>query len=275
MSRPASLRVAVLGAGTVGGPVVRAFLERPEKLAPFDGVRLVLAGVADKFVDRVIARGVPAEFVTDAPAHLVADPAVDVVVELMGGDEPARSLIAAALAAGKSVVTANKHVVAHHGPQLEAIAREHGGTFRFEAAVGGGTPVLTPLAEDLAANDVRQVRGIVNGTTNFILTSMREQGSAYADALGEAQARGYAEADPRGDVEGDDAVNKIVILARLACGAWLDPADVVKAPPTVWGTGRPGITGVAADEVRAADTLGLALRLIALADGGNGRPTAS
>src|SRR5487761_2340420 len=148
MSRPASLRVAVLGAGTVGGPVVRAFLERPDRLAPFDGVRLVLAGVADKLVDRVIARGVPAEMVTDAPAHLVADPAVDVVVELMGGDEPARTLIAAALAAGKAVVTANKHVVAHHGP---------------------------PLAEDLAANDVQQVRGIVNGTTNFILTSMREQ----------------------------------------------------------------------------------------------------
>src|ERR1035437_509668 len=276
MSRPASLRVAVLGAGTVGGPVVRAFLERPEKLAPFDGVRLVLAGVADKFVDRVIARGVPAEFVTDAPAHLVADPAVDVVVELMGGDETARSLIAAALAAGKSVVTANKHVVAHRGPQLEAIAREHGGTFRFEAAVGGGTTVLTPLAEDLAANEVRQVRGIVNGTTNFILTSMREQGSPYADVLAEAQARGYAEADPRGDVEGDDAVNKVVILARLAFGAWLAPAYVRTAPPTLRGVGRPGVTGVTADEVAAAGALGLALRLIALAEiGADGRPTAS
>ena len=276
MSRPASLRVAVLGAGTVGGPVVRAFLERPEKLAPFDGVRLVLAGVADKFVDRVIARGVPAEFVTDAPAHLVADPAVDVVVELMGGDEPARTLIAAALAAGKAVVTANKHVVAHHGPQLEAIAREHGGTFRFEAAVGGGTPVLTPLAEDLAANEVRQVRGIVNGTTNFILTSMREQGSAYADVLAEAQARGYAEADPRGDVEGDDAVNKIVILARLAFGAWLAPADVLTSPPTLRGPGRPGITGVTAAEVTAAGALGLTLKLIALAEiGADGRPAAA
>src|SRR5487761_2223776 len=270
MSRPASLRVAVLGAGTVGGPVVRAFLERPDRLAPFDGVRLVLAGVADKLVDRVIARGVPAEMVTDAPAHLVAAPAVDVVVELMGGDEPARTLIAAALAAGKAVVTA------HHGPQLESIAREHGGTFRFEAAVGGGTPVLTPLAEDLAANEVRQVRGIVNGTTNFILTSMREHGSAYADALAEAQARGYAEADPRGDVEGDDAVNKVVILARLAFGAWLAPADVLTSPPTLRGEGRPGITGVTAAEVAAAGALGLTLRLIAIAEiGADGRPTAA
>ncbi len=268
MSRTPSLRVAVLGAGTVGWPVVRAFLERPGSLAPFDGVPLTLAGVADKFMERLVERGVPAAIVTDAPAHLVADPEVDVVVELMGGDEPARTLIAAALGAGKRVVTANKHVIAHHGAALEATARENGGTLRFEASVGGGIPVLGPLAADLAANDVRQVRGIVNGTTNFILTSMREQGSAYAEALAEAQARGYAEANPRGDVEGDDAVNKVVILARLAFGAWLDPADIAKAPPTVRGTGRPGITGVTADEVLAAGALGLALRLIALAEVG-------
>jgi homoserine dehydrogenase len=276
MSGTPSLRVAVLGAGTVGWPVVRAFLERPEKLAPFDGAPLTLAGVADTFMERVIARGVPAAIVTDAPAHLVADPEVDVIVELMGGDEPARTLIAAALGVGKRVVTANKHVVAHHGAALEAVAREHGGTFRFEAAVGGGIPILGPLAADLAANEVRQVRGIVNGTTNFILTSMREQGSAYADALAEAQARGYAEANPRGDVEGDDASNKVVILARLAFGAWLAPADVLNAPPTLRGAGRPGVTGVTADEVAAAGALGLTLKLIAVAEvGAGGRPTAS
>ena len=276
MSSLPSLRVAVLGAGTVGGPVVRAFLERPETLAPFDGVPLTLVGVADKLMDRVIAAGVPAELVTDAPAHLVADPDVDVVVELMGGDEPARTLVAAALTAGKAVVTANKHVVAHHGPELEAIARERGGTLRFEASVGGGTPVLAPLAEGLAADDVRQVRGIVNGTTNFILTAMHDNGSPYADVLAEAQARGYAEADPRGDVEGDDAVNKIVILARLAFGAWLAPADVLTSPPTLRGTGRRGITGVTAAEVAAAGALGLVLKLIARAEiGPDGRPTAS
>jgi homoserine dehydrogenase len=276
MSSTPSLRVAVLGAGTVGGPVVRALLERVDRLAPFDGDRLTLVGVADRFIDRVIARGVPAAIVTDAPAHLVADPDVDVIVELMGGDEPAHTLIAAALAAGKSVVTANKHVVAHHGAELEAIARDHGGTFRFEAAVGGGTPVLSPLAADLAANQVHQVRGIVNGTTNFILTSMRENGSAYADVLAEAQARGYAEADPRGDVEGDDAVNKVVILARLAFGAWLAAADVLTTPPTLRGAGHPGVTGVTADEVAAAGVLGLTLKLIAVAEiGADGRPTAS
>ena len=276
MSSLPSLRVAVLGAGTVGGPVVRAFLERPETLAPFDGVPLTLVGVADKLMDRVIAAGVPAELVTDAPAHLVADPDVDVVVELMGGDEPARTLVAAALTAGKAVVTANKHVIAHHGPELEAIAREHGGTFRFEAAVGGGIPVLSPIAADLAANEVRQVRGIVNGTTNFILTSMHGHGSDFEDVLAEAQTRGYAEADPRGDVEGHDAVNKIVILARLAFGAWLAPADVPMCPPTLHGAGLPGVTGVTAVEVAAAGALGLTLKLIALAEiGADGRPTAS
>jgi homoserine dehydrogenase len=276
MSSSQTLRIAVLGAGTVGGPVVRALLERPEQLAPADGLRLTLAGVADKFMDRVLARDVPAELVTDAPAHLVADPDVAVIVELMGGDEPAHTLVAAALSVGKAVVTANKHVIAHHGPELEAIARAHGGALRFEAAVGGGIPVLSPLAADLAANQVRQVRGIVNGTTNFILTAMRENGAAYADVLAEAQARGYAEADPRGDVEGDDAVNKIVILARLAFGAWIAPADVRTAPPTLAGAGQPGVTGVTAAEVAAAGSLGLTLKLLALAEPGpDGRPVAS
>lgn len=276
MSVPPALRVAILGAGTVGGAVVRGFLERPEKLAPFDGARLELVAVAERFTDRAIAAGVPAELVTDAPADLVADPAVDVIVELMGGDEPAHSLIAAALGAGKRVVTANKHVIAHHGSSLEAIARERGGTLRFEAAVGGGTPMLSPIAADLAVNVVERVRGIVNGTTNFILTAMRDQGRGYADVLAEAQSKGYAEADPRGDVEGDDAVNKIVILARLAFGAWLRPGDVVASPAALRGPGRPGITGVTAGEVAAAARLGLTLKLIALAErDGAGRPVAS
>jgi homoserine dehydrogenase len=178
--------------------------------------------------------------------------------------------VAAALGAGKAVVTANKHVVAHHGPELEAIARRSGAAFRFEAAVGGGIPVLSPLAADLAANTIHRVRGIVNGTTNFILTSMGEFGRSYDDVLAEAQALGYAEADPRGDVEGDDAVNKIVILARLAFGGWIDPAAVVRTPPSVRGWGRPGITGVTSSEMEAAALLGLDLKLLALAEPGSG-----
>jgi homoserine dehydrogenase len=147
----------------------------------------------------------------------------------MGGEEPARMLIAAALGAGLPVVTANKHVLAHHGPELESIARRTGAALRFEASVGGGIPVLGPLARDLAGNRVAAVRGIVNGTTNYILTAMTDEGRDYEAVLALAQAAGYAEADPSGDVEGHDAVNKLVILARLAFGVWLDP-DASRRP---------------------------------------------
>ena len=196
--------------------------------------------VAVRDLERARGNGIPTDLLTDAPAHLVADPDTDVIVELMGGLEPARTLIAAALGAGKAVVTANKSVIAQHGPELEAEARRSGAAFRFEAAVGGGIPVLGPLALDLAGNDIIRVRGIVNGTTNYILTAMAEDGRPYDDVLVDAQELGYAEADPSGDVEGDDAVNKLVILARLAFGRWLDPSTVGRRPPTARGTGRPG-----------------------------------
>ncbi len=264
MSRP-PLRVAVLGAGTVGRHVAAAFQAMPERLAPADGAGLVLAGVAVRDVERARERGIAADLLTDAPAHLVASPEIDVVVELLGGDEPARTLIAAALGAGKPVVTANKHVLAHHGPTLEAIARRAGVALRFEAAVGAGIPVLGPLAAELAANRIESIRGIVNGTTNVILSAMAEHGRTYAEALAAAQRAGYAEADPSGDVDGDDAVNKLVILVRLAFGVWLEPASIERCPPTVAGRGQPGISGVRADEVAAATAHGLALRLIASA----------
>ena len=258
----APLRVAVLGAGTVGREVLRGLAGRPE---------FELVGVAVRDAGRVRDAGLPADLLTDAPAHLVAAPDTDVIVELMGGDEPAHTLIAAALGAGKAVVTANKHVVAHHGASLEAIARRTGAAFRFEAAVGGGIPVLSPLAADLAANRITRVRGIVNGTTNHILSAMATEGQSYETALRDAQAHGYAEADPAGDVEGHDAVNKLVILARLAFGGWAEPGLVAGRPPTVRGDGRPGITGVAADEVAGAAAVGCSLRLIARAQRGGGR----
>jgi homoserine dehydrogenase len=264
MSR-APLRVAVLGAGTVGGSVVRAFLDHPERLAPVDGAPLELAGVAVRDLAAARARGLPADLLTDAPAHLVASPDVDVVVETMGGDEPAHTLIAAALGAGRPVVTANKHVIAAYGPELEALARRQGTQLRFEAAVGGGIPILGPLASDLAANRLTRVRGIVNGTTNFILTAMAQEGLPYDEALADAQARGYAEADPSGDVEGGDAANKIVILARLAFGRWLDPGCIVRAPVTARSSGRPGISGVRDLEMEGASALGYTLKLLASA----------
>ncbi|MBF6604753.1 MAG: homoserine dehydrogenase [Chloroflexi bacterium] len=271
MTRTA-LRVALLGAGTVGREVARAFESFPDRLAVHGGPRLALAGIAVRDLDRARRSGLPPELLTDAPAHLVAAPDTDVVVEVMGGDEPARTLIAAALAAGKPVVTANKHVIAHHGAELEAIARSTGATFRFEAAVGGGIPILGPLAADLAANRVSRVRGIVNGSTNLILSRMASDGGAYADILAEAQAAGFLEADPSADVEGTDAVNKLVILIRLAFGVWVDPTAIVRRPPVVGaGTGpapggvpgRPGITGIRAIDIAAAAALGSAIRLVA------------
>ena len=273
MSR-APLRVALLGAGTVGREVARGLLDYPDRLCASDGAPLVLIGVACRDLARARRAGIPADLLTDAPAHLVAAEDTDVVVELMGGDEPAHTLLAAALAAGKPVITANKHVVAHHGPELEAVARRTGVAFRFEAAVAGGIPILGPLAADLAANQVSRVRGIVNGTTNYILSSMARDGHPYVDVLADAQAMGYAEADPAGDVEGDDAVNKLVILARLAFDRWLTPGSIGRRPPTVRGRGEPGIVGVTDAELQAAGAVGLTIKLIAAASRADGAPQA-
>jgi homoserine dehydrogenase len=271
------LRVAVLGAGTVGREVVGALRERGDGLTAADGAPLALAGIAVRDVERARTRGLPADLLTDAPAHLVASSDTDVIVELMGGDEPARTLIAAALSAGKAVVTANKHVIAHHGPELEALARRTGAALRFEAAVGGGIPVLGPIATELAGNRLTAVRGIVNGTTNYILTAMTDEDRDYGEVLAAAQAAGYAEADPSGDVEGHDAVNKLVILARLAFGVWLDPADVATVAADGPGAGRPGITGVDAADVAEARAAGGVIKLIAEAVRGadGGGPSAS
>lgn len=240
-------------------------MHHPGRLVTADGRPITLTAVAVRDIDKARGNGLPADLLTDAPAHLVADPDTDVIVELMGGLEPARTLIAAALGAGKPVVTANKSVIAHHGPELEAEARRTGAAFRFEAAVAGGVPVLGPLAGDLAGNEITRVRGIVNGTTNYILTAMADDGRPYDDVLVDAQELGYAEADPAGDVEGDDAVNKLVILARLAFGRWLDPSTVGRRPPTARGMGRPGITGVTDQELEGATALGLTLKLLATA----------
>ena len=272
----ASLRVALLGAGTVGAEVVRAFTNGSSRLAPDGGRRLELVGIAVRDVDAARARGLPADLLTDAPAHLVADPATDVVVELMGGDEPAHTLVAAALAAGKGVVTANKHIVAHHGPDLESIARRTEAALRFEAAVGGGIPVLGTFAGELAANEVSEIRGIVNGTTNYILTAMTDEGRGYAEVLAAAQAAGYAEADPSGDVEGHDAVNKLVILVRLGFGVWIEPADVAISASNGPGAARPGITGISAADLAAAAATGNVIKLVASARRDeNGRVVAS
>jgi len=190
---------------------------------------------------------------SDDLAAVVARDDVDIVVELVGGLKPAGDLVDAALRAGKSVITANKFLLAERGPALEATARHSGASLRFEAAVAGGIPILAPIAHDLSANRISRVRGIVNGTTNFILSAMAEEGRAYADVLSDAQAKGYAEADPSADVEGRDAVHKLVLLTRVAFGVWPQPS----------GISRTGITGVSAADVSAAADDGLVIKLVA------------
>jgi homoserine dehydrogenase len=262
MARPsvtaAPLRVALLGIGTVGREVARGLVGRPDELAAAAGGRrleLVAIGVRDPGRSRGVDLPGRVERTADLAA-LATAPDVDVVVELLGGLEPAGALVARALESGKQVVTANKALLARRGAELEACAREVGAALRFEAAVAGGVPILSPLASDLAANRWSALRGIVNGTTNYLLTLMAEEGRGYDEVLVDAQARGYAEADPSADVEARDPADKLAILCRLCFGGWPD----VDAIP------RTGITAVSAGAIGAARERGLTVKLLARAE---------
>jgi homoserine dehydrogenase len=258
------LRVAILGVGTVGAEVARGFLKNPNRqIGPAGSRMLELVAIADMNMQGAVDRGMPRELLVADAFEAMRRDDVDVIVELLGGNEPARTLITEALAAGKPVVTANKHVLAHHGIELELAARAHGTALRFEASVCGGTPVLDTMARGLAANHIRRVRGIVNGSTNFILTEMMQARRSYEEVLSAAQASGYVERDPRADVEGHDAANKLAVLTRLAFGAWPEIGSIVASPPSLRGDGKPGITGVSANDIAGAVGLGLALRLVA------------
>ena len=256
------MRVALLGLGTVGGAVAARLLdERWRSSVAARGrptPQLVAVGVRDPERQREVELPLSVDRTDDLESVVDRDD-VDVVVELLGGLEPAAALIGRALERGKAVVTANKALLAARGMELEGTARRTGSALRYEAAVAGGIPILAPLAHDLAANRLSRVRGIVNGTTNYILSEMAARGRAYADVLADAQARGYAEADPTTDVDGHDAVHKLVLLNRLAFGRWVSPPSVP----------RVGIAGVTSEEVASSAEHGLAIKLIASAhDGG-------
>jgi homoserine dehydrogenase len=255
MSGP--LRVALLGCGTVGSQVARLLTSHADDLAARIGRPLELAGVAVRRTarDRGDLPVDPALFTTDAHA-LVTRADVDIVVEVIGGIEPARSLIVAALEAGASVVTANKALLAEDGATLFEAADKHGRDLYYEAAVAGAIPLLRPLRESLAGDRVRRVLGIVNGTTNYILTRMTESGASFGDALEEAQALGYAEADPTADVEAFDAAAKAAILAALAFHTRVTAADVH----------REGITSVTSADVASARDMGCVVKLLAIAE---------
>ena len=254
--RTAPLRVALLGCGTVGSEVVRLLQSSGDDLAARIGAPLELVGIAVRRPGRARDLDLPEELFTTDAAGLVAREDVDLVVEVIGGLEPARSLILAALRAGKSVVTANKALLAEDGASLHAAAAEHGADLYYEASVAGAIPLLRPLRESLAGDQITRVTGIVNGTTNFVLTRMDETGAGFADALDEATALGYAEADPTADVEGFDAAAKAAILAGLAFHTRVVAADVH----------REGITEVTAADVASAQAMGCVVKLLAIAE---------
>ena len=253
-SQSAPITVALLGGGTVGSAVAQLLTDPSGDLAARIGRPLTLTGVAVR--DASIKRdGIPAELITTDSAALAASGA-DIVIEVIGGIEPAKSLIESAIAAGSSVVTANKALLATHGAELHRLAEAKGVDLFYEASVAGAIPLLRPLRESLAGDKVRKVMGIVNGTTNFILSKMNDDGADYATVLAEAQALGYAEADPTADVEGFDSAAKAAILAGLAFHTNVTIDDVY----------REGISKVTAEDIAAAKSLGFVIKLLAIAE---------
>jgi homoserine dehydrogenase len=259
-----TIGIGLLGLGTVGAGVAE-ILATPQGRHPLVG-KLALRRVAVRDLQRPRPVQLDAALLCTDPEAVVDDPAVDIVVEVMGGLEPARSLILRAIAAGKPVVTANKAVIARHGEEIAAAAAQRGVYVLLEAAVGGGIPIIEPLKQSLGANRIQRVSGIINGTTNYILSRMAAEGADYGAVLADAQRLGYAEADPAADVQGGDAADKIAILTGLAYGGSV-PREAI---PTE------GIDRLDARDVAYADKLGFVVKLLAVSqrvEPGGGSPS--
>src|SRR3954469_1693709 len=250
------VRVGILGCGNVGGPLVELLQRHGDDIAARTGLQLEVAAVAVRSASKERGVELPHGVLTTDAAAVVNDPTIDVIVELIGGIEPARSLITQALEARKPVVTGNKELLANFGAELFDNAHLAGVDLLFEAAVAGGIPLIRPLRESLAGERIRRVIGIVNGTTNYILTRMTEEGVSYGDALAEAQSLGYAERDPTADVEGFDAGAKAAIIASIAFGARVVAGDV----------SHEGISGITAADIAYAGRLGYVVKLLAIVD---------
>ncbi len=249
-----TLKVALLGCGNVGAQVARILLDDASVLEDRAGARLELSGIAVRNVATKREGQIPAGlFTTDAES--LVDGA-DIVIELLGGLEPAGALIARALARGASVITGNKALIADRGAELSALAFAHDAQLRYEAAVAGAIPILRPISDSLSGDTITKVMGIVNGTTNFILDAMDTTGAQFADVLAEAQALGYAEADPTADVEGHDAAAKATILASLAFHTDFALENVYCE----------GISKITAGDVAAATDAGMVIKLLAIAE---------
>ena len=253
-AKGAPLKVALLGCGVVGSAVARLIIDQAEELTARIGVPLELAGIAVRRPAR--HTDVPADLLTTDAEALVSRPDIDLVVEVIGGIEPVRSLLLTALKSGKSVVSANKALLAEDGAVLHAAAAANGVDLYYEAAVAGAIPLLRPLRESLAGDRITRVIGIVNGTTNFILSRMSATGAGFAEALAEATELGYAEADPTADVDGFDAAAKAAILAGLAFHTRVTTADVH----------REGISEVTAADVASATAMSCTVKLLAICE---------
>lgn len=253
------LRIGILGFGTVGGGAYEILTKNRELISKRTGAYIEVVKILKRKAQS------PAFLFTDDPDEILNDPDIDLVVEAIGGIEPASSFMLKAMNNGKHVVTANKAAVAANYKTLTATAKANNVEFLFEAAVGGGIPVLTAIQGPLLGNNFIEVMGILNGTTNYILTKMTEDGADYAEVLKDAQAKGFAEADPTADVEGIDAANKLSILIALLFDKYITPADI----PTV------GISQITSDDIKAASAEGCKLKLIAHAYIENGEVKAS
>ncbi len=252
------IHIALLGFGVVGSGAAEVLTQNKAVIEKKIGSPVNIKYILDlrEFPDSPFGHLVVHDFDT-----IANDPEVSLVAEMMGGSHPAYDFSLRALRAGKSVVTSNKEVVANFGTELLAVAREMGVAYLFEASVGGGIPLIRPLREDLASNNITAISGILNGTTNYILTKMDTEGTAFEEALRDAQARGYAEANPAADIEGIDAARKIVILAAMAFGKRLNPADILCE----------GITAITAADSELATELGYTIKLIGYTTEQNGR----
>ena len=258
MNSQKTLRVGMLGCGVVGSEVARLLDANQSDLTARAGGKLVLSKVGVRNLNR---SDISKELLTTDLESIVNSSDIDLIIEVIGGIEPARSLILSALKNGKSVVTANKALLAKHGGELFAAADSNGVDLYYEASVAGAIPILRPLRESLVGDHIQRIMGIVNGTTNFILTKMDESGAAFGDALAEAQALGFAEADPTADVEGFDAAAKAAILAGLAFHTRVTDADVF----------REGITKITDTDVAVAKSLDLVVKLLAIAELSDGK----
>ena len=255
MSERESINIGLMGLGVIGSGVARVLIDRADALAQQVGCPLILKRALDCDVSKQRSSKIPAKIFTTDPNQLLTDPGIDIIIELIGGDTDAFELIKQALSRGKHVVTANKEVISKHGPELLALAARNKVDIRHEASVGGGIPIINPFKHDLLVNKISAIHAIINGTTNYIITRMANDGLDFTTALGQAQELGYAEADPANDIEGFDAAYKLAILATIAFRTEIHPEDIY----------REGISRLAACDFRYANELGYAIKLLAIA----------